>query len=210
MNFLAHVYLSGENNDIMIGNFIADHVKGNDIDDFRMEISRGIKLHRMIDDYTDHHPIFNQSKQRLSSTYRHYSGVLVDMFYDHFLAANWKDYCSENLYVYTRKKYRILMKNFLILPSETKKMLPFMMSTNWLASYKKLDFLQRALSGMAIRTPFKSGMENAVSDLKDDYDLYQAEFRSFFDEMMKFVQDEEGIILSQKISRQVETPDNRE
>jgi len=195
MNFLAHVYLSGDNRDVMIGNFIADQVKGNDIDDFRPGISRGIRLHRMIDDYTDHHPIFNESKQRLFKSYRHYSGVLVDMFYDHFLGANWKDYSHENLYAYTRKKYRILMRNFFILPSETKQMLPFMMKTNWLASYRKIEFLQRALSGMAIRTPYKSGMENAISDLKDDYELYEAEFRSFFLEIMSFVQKEEGINL---------------
>lgn len=198
MNFLAHTYLSGSDKDIMIGNFIADHVKGRDINNFRPGIVNGIKLHRKIDEYTDHHPIFNQSKQRLLKNYRHYSGVLVDMFYDHFLAANWKDYSSEDLHAYTRKKYRILMRNFLILPTETKQMLPFAMRTNWLASYRKLEFLQRALSGMAIRTPFKSGMENAVSDLKDDYDLYQEEFREFFDEIMNFVETEEGILLSHR------------
>ena len=92
MNFLAHLYLSGDNEDLIIGNFIADMVKGRQIENFQEEVVKGIELHRKIDYFTDNHAIVDQSKRRLRNKYRLYSGVIVDMFYDHYLAANWSEY----------------------------------------------------------------------------------------------------------------------
>src|SRR6188768_77560 len=98
MNFLAHLYLSGNDNKIMVGNFIADFVKGRvALNQFEPAIIRGIELHRAIDEYTDNHPVVTISKNRLRPTYRHYSGVIVDVFYDHFLARNWNTYHSDLL-----------------------------------------------------------------------------------------------------------------
>ena len=108
------------------------------------------------------------------------------MFYDHFLAANWHDYSDEDLIEFTSKTYKLLLWNFFILPAKTKKILPFMAGSNWLASYANLDFLQRSLHGMAMRTPFESGMENAVTDLKSDYNKYLGEFNGFFPEVIDF------------------------
>ncbi|NOX47209.1 MAG: DUF479 domain-containing protein [Chlorobi bacterium] len=186
MNYLAHVYLSGENEETLIGNFIADHVKGKAILGFSEGIKAGIKLHREIDRFTDSHPQFLKSKKRLARNYRKYAGVIVDMFYDHFLAANWQVYSDEGLEAFTHRVYRILMKKYLILPSKTKYILPFMAKSNWLMNYGNLEGLHRALSGIAKRTPFESGMENATEDLKNDYGLYEEEFREFFPEVVKF------------------------
>jgi len=141
-----------------------------------------------------------QSTHRLSNKYHKYSGVIIDMYWDHFLADNWADYSDEDILSFTRRNYKILMKNFLILPAKTKRILPFMMSTNWLASYARLDFLQKCFEGMAIRTPFNSGMENAVSDLKEDYESFRLEFEKFFPEIIEYVQNVEGITISQKSS----------
>src|SRR5258708_857949 len=90
MNFLAHVYLSGDHSKVLVGNFIGDFVKGKYLRDrYEPEIAKGIELHRAIDYFTDLHPIVRQSKNRLRPKYNHYSGIIVDIFYDHFLAANW-------------------------------------------------------------------------------------------------------------------------
>jgi acyl carrier protein phosphodiesterase len=186
MNYLAHVYLSGENEEILIGNFIADHVKGKAILGFSDGIKAGIKLHREIDRFTDSHPRFLMSKNRLAKKYRKYAGVIVDMFYDHFLAANWHDYSDEGLEVFTHRVYWILMKKYFILPPKTKYILPFMAKSNWLMNYGNLEGLHRALSGIAKRTHFESGMENATEDLKKDYELYEQEFRVFFPEVLRF------------------------
>ncbi len=186
MNFLAHVYLSGENEETIIGNFIADHVKGNRINRYSPGIIAGIQLHREIDTFTDSHPIFLASKARLQKKYKKYSGVIVDMFYDHFLSANWPDYSEEDITSFTNRIYRIAIKRYFILPPKTKRLLPFMARSNWLAGYGTLEGIDRALTGMSGRTPFKSGMENAAGDLKRDYSLYKTEFQQFFPEVIRF------------------------
>ena len=189
MNFLAHLFLSGEDGEIIVGNFIADHVKGNSINKFSAGIKNGIYFHREIDAFTDNHPIFIQSKNRLAGNYRKYAGVIVDMFYDHFLSANWADYSNERLETFTKRMYKIILKRFLILPSKTKRILPFMAKDNWLMAYGTTEGIHRALSGMAKRTPFESGMENAVEDLKKDYKIYKGEFQKFFPEVISFSQE---------------------
>ncbi len=186
MNFLAHIYLSGYNEDIIIGNFIADNVKGKDIENYSETVKKGIKLHRKIDYYTDNHIAVKSSKKRLQNKYHKYSGVIVDIYYDHFLAANWYNYSNENINDFASRAYKIFYKNFLILPNKTKAFLPLMISSNWLVNYSKLEFLQRVFKRMAHNTSFDSGMENAVEDLKKDYSLYRLEFNVFFPDIIKF------------------------
>ncbi len=103
MNFLAHLYLSGNDEQLMIGNFIADSVKGSSYKNFPDGIKRGILLHRAIDFYSDNHSVFLKSVERLRPNYHKYAGVIVDIFFDHFLAKNWKEY-SENPYRTTQSK----------------------------------------------------------------------------------------------------------
>ncbi|MCD4728990.1 MAG: ACP phosphodiesterase [Bacteroidales bacterium] len=195
MNFLAHLYLSGDNDSIIIGNFIADHVKGNGINKFDTGIRNGILLHRNIDQFTDSHPQFILSKNRLVPNYRKYAGVIVDMYYDHFLSAFWQHYSDEPIEKFTRRMYRILLKRFLILPPKTKRILPFMAKDNWLVGYGKLEGLGRALAGMAYRTPFNSGMENAIRDLQDNYSLFKQEFEAFFPEIIEYANKQKAILL---------------
>ena len=195
MNFLAHLYLSGDNEDIITGNFIADHVKGNRINKFGNGIRKGIRLHRDIDHFTDSHPQFILSKNRLAPTYRKYAGVIVDMYYDHFLSAFWRDYSDEPIEKFTRRMYRILLRRFLILPPKTKRILPFMAKDNWLVGYGNPEGLGRALAGMAYRTPFNSGMENAINDLQDNYALFKQEFEAFFPEIIEYANKQKAILL---------------
>jgi acyl carrier protein phosphodiesterase len=193
MNFLAHLYLSGDDKDIILGNLIADSVKGKDFERFRAGVQAGIKLHRKIDEFTDNHPLVKQSKERLRHKYHKFSGVVVDMFYDHFLAANWEQYSSADLYEVTVKAYEILIINIPILPSRIRKVLPFMLASNWLYSYRDLDMMKRYFTGMAKRTSFYSGMEGAVEDLKKGYPLYKVEFEAFFPELVAFAEVENGM-----------------
>lgn len=187
MNFLAHIYLSGNNEDLIFGNFIADAVKGKAVENYRMSIQEGIRLHRDIDNFTDKHHIFKKSRQRLMDKYHKFSGVIVDMYYDHFLAANWQEYSTENLDIFVDNAYKILKRNFFLLPSRYKMILPFMISSNWLVNYAQFNRLQNNFERMAKRTTFESGMENAVFDLKKDYNQYNQEFREFFPEIIRFV-----------------------
>lgn len=187
MNFLAHLKLSGDNEHIMLGNFIADHIKGNKFEKLPDDVIRGVLLHRKIDYYTDHHPEFIKSRVRLQPNYHKYSGVIVDIFYDHFLAANWSMFSKIKLSHYSSFVYGMLLKNYSILPRHTKKILPFIIMQNWLTNYRNFDGLQRSFSGMARRAKFKSNMENVLVDLKKDYNEYRAEFLRFFPDIQDYV-----------------------
>ena len=187
MNFLAHLYLSGDNHKIMLGNFIGDFVKGrNALEQFDPEIIRGIQLHRAIDEFTDSHPIVTVSKNRLRPKYRHYSGVIVDVFYDHFLARNWDTYHPELLPDFADKAYGVIQSHDPILPKEVKFMMPYMIKGNWLVNYARTEGIHRALSGMARRTPYESKMEQSVEDLKKNYAEFSQEFATFFPTLKQF------------------------
>lgn len=186
MNFLAHLYLSGSDEEIITGNFIADHVKGDAIMKYTPRIQSGIRLHREIDVFTDAHKVFQKSRERLKVNYHKYSGVVTDMFYDHFLSAEWKAYSEESLEDFSDRMHSIIIKRFPILPDKSQRFIAYLKKFNWLTGYGTFEGLGRALNGMAIRTPYKSGMENAVADLRKDYELYKSEFVEFFPEIVVF------------------------
>lgn len=186
MNFLAHLYLSPKNKDIMMGNFFADGIQGNKFQHYNNDIKKGIKLHREIDTFTDQHPIVKRSKQRLHDRYRLYKGVIIDIFYDHFLAKNWQDYSAIPLDVYVNSIYKLLNSEFSNLPEQTQYMLPFMVEHNWLFNYQFKEGIQRVLSGMNRRTQNKSQMNLAIEDLEIHYEEFENDFTSFFQELMHF------------------------
>ncbi len=186
MNFLAHIYLSGDNDQLKIGNFMADSIKGKKYLQYPEEIKKGIILHRAIDYYTDTHPVFKQSTQRLFSSYSHYSGIIVDIFYDHFLAANWKNYSEVPLERYTLDFYYLLEQNQEVLPPKVRNFMPYMIENNWLLSYAKIEGIKKVLSGMNNRTGRKSGMNEATIELKEYYKEFKTEFETFFKDIQVF------------------------
>lgn len=186
MNFLAHIYLSGENDKITIGNFMADSIRGKSYKKYPIDIQKGILLHREIDTFTDAHPIVRQSTKRLHKNYGHYSGVIVDILYDHFLAKNWEDYSTTPLTVYTESFYNVLEDAFEILPLRIQKLMPFMIADNWLLNYSKMEGIQRVLDGMNRRTKYKSKMNEATNELKKHYTEFEEEFTLFFEELIIF------------------------
>jgi len=187
MNFLAHLYLSGDSDEIRIGNFIGDSVKGKYFDNFPKGIQQGISLHRKIDYYTDNHKVVKRSIVRLRPYLGKYAGVAIDMFYDHFLAANWEQYSSEKLDEFIQSSYKIMNDNMEFLPDRTKHMLPHMIADNWLLSYADVSGIDKALKGMARRTTFESNLENASSYLEKNYSSFKADFEEFFPDLKDFV-----------------------
>ena len=186
MNYLAHLYLSFDQEEIMVGNFIADAIKGRQIEKYTGDILKGIRLHRQIDTYTDSHPIVAQSKARIRSKYRKYAGVVVDMYYDHFLAANWASYSDVSLQQFTKSAYRSLFKYYLQMPAKMKRILPAMAIGNWLASYADADNIGLALRGMSTRTRFDSGIEHGKTELLMHYPDLKNDFEIFFPELIRY------------------------
>ncbi|MGL1887369.1 MAG: acyl carrier protein phosphodiesterase [Reichenbachiella sp.] len=176
---MAHIYLSFDHDMITVGNVIADFVKGNKFNDYERGIKNGILIHREIDSYTDQHSIFLQGKRRLSE-YRHYSGVIMDMFYDHFLSKNWHEYSDEPLQDFTKRNYQLFLKHEHIIPEQANYLIHHMQKGDWLYNYQRIEGIQFALTGLSRRTKFKSGMELATKNLQEDYLLLEEEFRAFF------------------------------
>ena len=186
MNYLAHIYLSGDNELITIGNFIADGIRGKKYKTYQNDIQTGILLHRNIDTFTDAHTTVRQSTKRLHKNYGHYSGVIVDILYDHFLAKNWKNYSNIPLAYYIDGFYNSLENNFKILPQRIQQMMPYMIADNWLLSYASIEGIAKVLEGMNRRTKNRSQMNLAVNELQEFYNEFEDEFTRFFDELIIF------------------------
>lgn len=186
MNFLAHIYLSFDNPEVTLGNFFADHIRGNKYKHLPNNVQKGVLLHRAIDTYTDAHPVPRKSSKRLHKNYSHYSRVIVDIYYDHFLAKNWDDYSQTPLKQFAEDFYALLERNYDLLPLGTRRMLPYMVADNWLYNYSHLEGISRVLHGMNRRTQNKSKMNHAIVDLEEHYSDFENEFRAFFQELITF------------------------
>lgn len=169
-----------------MGNFFADAVKGNKFQHYNLDIQKGIRLHREIDSYTDQHEIVKQSKRRLDNQYGHFKGVIIDIFYDHFLAKNWNTYSEIPLDLFVNSVYTLLQDNFDILPEKTQYMLPYMQQYDWLFNYQYLKGIEDVLNGMNKRTGNISKMHLAIADLKEHYSDFESDFKLFFEDLRNF------------------------
>lgn len=186
MNYLAHTFLSGNDDELLIGNFIADGVRGKQAQAFSPGIIRGITLHRAIDAFTDTHPVVAETKNRLRTKYKKYAPVIADMYYDHFLASRFELYADVPLEIYTSEVYKLITSYQAILPARVQHLFAHMKQHNWLLSYAQLNGIGQALTGMSQRTTFNSGMETAVYELQENYTLYEQEFALFFPELVTY------------------------
>ncbi|WP_292900675.1 acyl carrier protein phosphodiesterase [Nonlabens sp.] len=189
MNYLAHIYLSKEDKELRIGNFIADAVKGKDFSRFPIRVAQGIILHRHIDTFTDTHPVVRKSKDLIRGTYGHWSGVIVDMYYDHFLAANWLDFHEMPLSDYVQGFYKDLQEQHDILPERVQRFLPYMIEQNWLYNYATVEGISRIFEQMNHRTKGKSNMNFAPIELLKYYQELEKHFRIFFKDLKNHVEE---------------------
>ncbi|WP_392347638.1 ACP phosphodiesterase [uncultured Polaribacter sp.] len=178
----------------MIGNFIADHIQGNKYEGFSTEIQQGIFLHREIDTFTDAHEVVRKSKRRLHERYRHYDGVIIDIFYDYFLAKNWASYSEIPLELFTKSVYNLLDEIKLDLPIKSQQFINYMIEYNILFNYKYKDGIEKVLNGMNKRTKGKSQMNLAIEDLHCLEAEFEADFTLFFKELIAHTNQELKII----------------
>lgn len=163
---------------------MADGIHGKHFDNFPTDVQKGIILHRAIDTFTDAHPIFRQSTKRLHANYHHYSGIIVDIFYDHFLAKNWNTYSDEKLEYFIERFYQSLKDNYESLTLKTQKMMPDMIDNNWLLSYQTIAGIENVLVNMDNRMKREANMRFAVAELKIFYSEFEQEFTTFFEELI--------------------------
>jgi len=198
MNFLAHIYLSGDSDDVLAGNFIGDFVKGRTYLKYPENIRTGILLHRKIDEFTDNHMATRECKSYVNEKYNKYAGVVVDIFYDHFLATHWKNYSSIPLDEYSQKKYKILGKYFEIFPKEVQHFFPNFLKRNWLQAYTTIEGIRSVLERMANWTTIPDFSAFAMEKLKENHTELRDLFFEFFSDIRNYVSTEYSIVLNGK------------
>lgn len=187
MNYLAHLYLADDDPESIIGSLMGDFAKGRIDDQLAPGIRRGIVVHRMTDSFTDAHAIFRGSKRRLRPEFRRYGGILVDLYYDHFLALQWTRYSDVALEDFSRKVYRILEGHRKDLPPRMQRSVSYMIANDLLLSYREVDGIRRALKGIEGRLKRESRLSEAVVDLEHNHQVLAADFSAFFPELIGYV-----------------------
>ena len=188
MNYLAHLYLSGESDEVKLGNFIGDFVKGNKYQNYPGQVAFGIKLHRSIDTFTDGHPDVKTCTNFLKPGYGRHAGIVSDVFFDHFLAANWTDYSTVSLRQFAKHVHAVLLSNFGMLPFRVKQFLPFLIQHKRLESYAKIENLFQVLEIMSRHTSLPTKSTWAIEMLNKEYVQFEILFRRFFSELTAYVE----------------------
>lgn len=188
MNYLAHLHLSGADPGVRVGNFIGDHVKGQQFKRYSGPIQTGILLHRYIDDFTDRHPAFRQSSTLFKEGYGKYSGVVCDIVYDHFLAVNWGMYSDMALGAFIKESHRILMHHYFSLPNRVKQFLPFLINSRRLKNYQFIEGVEKTLSIMAGHSTLPDKAYWAIEQLEQNYGQIEDQFHLFFPEIISSTQ----------------------
>jgi acyl carrier protein phosphodiesterase len=186
VNFLAHLFLSGNVPELLVGNLMGDFVKGKLDGSFPPGIEQGILLHRGIDSFAGRNPHFIRSKRRLDQRFGLYRGVLVDLFYDHFLAAHWEDYADRPLSVSITDAWQILRRRTEILPERFRRIMPHLFE-EWLPSYREISGIGATLGRMSrFRIKRANRLAEGIEELRRHYGELDADFLQFFLEMMEF------------------------
>lgn len=193
MNFLAHFFLSNKIENIVIGNFLGDFVRGDKYKEYPEEIAKGILLHRNIDTFTDQHPIILQTNKRLHADFGKYAPVITDIYYDHFLGVHFDKYKFENqskkdtLSDFSTFIYQTLEKNYEVLPFSAQQVFLRMQEQNWLIHYATLYGMEQSLNGLSHRAKHATHLHESYNFLKQNYSSIEKDFLLFFPDIMQFV-----------------------
>ncbi|WP_242046272.1 MULTISPECIES: acyl carrier protein phosphodiesterase [Calothrix] len=192
MNWLAHLLLSEPNVESRLGNLLADIVKGAARQELNSYIQRGIACHLVIDRFTDSHIVVQRSKQRIDSSYRRFSGVLVDIFYDHFLAKNWSEYCNVSLDDFTAEIYSSFRAYPGQIPIMVREVISRVAAEDWLGSYRHVSGVEIALLRISKRLSRRCNrhlsLTPAINELITHYDALESDFQEFFPQLLSHVQ----------------------
>ncbi|MDB6068331.1 MAG: hypothetical protein JWR26_4539 [Pedosphaera sp.] len=188
MNWLAHLLLSEPTPAFRLGGILPDLASASALAGMPPEFQGGIRRHHQIDAYTDSHAIFRRSVHRFSPPFRRFGGILVDVFYDHFLASDWESYSDKSLPDFTSDFYASFESHRADIPPEVYERLLQMKAGNWLCSYGDVQGVATTLGriGSRLRRPFD--LAPAIAVLERDYKLFHGDFTAFFPEVTKHVQ----------------------
>lgn len=185
MNYLAHLHLGGSRPNQLLGSLYGDFVKGPLKGKFPAEVEAAIHLHRRLDAWTDQHPLVTEARLRFSPELRRYSGIVLDVFFDHALAINWVNYSKQPLGSFTQNVYQLLEKQP-SLPGRLAQVAPWLIKDDWLGRYQDFKVLKLVLSGISHRlkqpdllAPFWPELKNLYQPLLNDFELIYPQLIEF-------------------------------
>ena len=183
MNFLAHVFLSGPEAPLLVGNFLGDFLTNKEVAKLPPRFQDGVRLHRHIDSFTDQHPLVRASAQRLRAVHGRYAPVILDVFHDYILANHWDTYTEVPLKDFTRGVYDVLLDHLPLMPDFLQQRLPLMVADDWLFRYGTDDGLRFTMSRLGRRSSAPAFFENALDSLHLHYQPLVEEFHAFFPQL---------------------------
>lgn len=194
MNFLGHLYFSGNHYPLMIANLFGDFVKGKDYSYLPKIVQDGVTLHRSIDDYIDHHPAVTKLRRKLYTDLPKVAGIAIDLYFDHLLAKNWQYYHAvlladfvTSLFNYANRPENLTFENKFTYPKEFKHLLHIMYERDWLNKYTKIAGLQMASTGLSKRISFPNKLYQAPDVFVKHEEEITLVFRKYMDgACMKF------------------------
>lgn len=197
LNYLAHLYLSPQGEDAMLGSVLGDFVKGplnNGVTSrYGVEATRAIALHRKIDSYTDAHPVVTQSRRRITPERRRFAGIMIDIFYDHFLAKYWEEFHPVALATFTDDFYATLSRRHAELPQRLQRVADSMIERDWLGSYAHLESIDTALNRLSQRLRRGDALVGSAVELRQNYPQLESDFRRFLPDVVAFVRRNEEV-----------------
>ncbi len=188
MNYLAHFFLASHQGNARLGGFLADFVRGDDKQRYSKEIQFEIHIHKLIDAYTDSHPVVLNAKKLVEEKKRRYMGIALDVFYDHKLAQNWNRYSAVSLSEFTQQTYRILQDNHTLLPQNIQEFVPFLIQEDLLTAYKDMQGFAKTIRRLSRRLSKGDMLVNCISDIEEQYSAFSVGFDEFFPELIEYVQ----------------------
>jgi len=186
----VHLFLAGPDPGHQLGGLMGDFVKGPIPEDYPRAIAQGLHLHRRIDSFSHNNLHTRRSRNRLSEKYGHGRGIIIDIFYDHFLASSWSRYSPEPLEDFAKRVYELLKVHHQTLPGDLKLVAPRMIEHNWLVSYQHFEVVGKALQKISQRLSKPLPLAEATEDLTCHEKCLRADFREFMKEAAMFVNTE--------------------
>ncbi len=188
MNYLAHLHIAEHTKTSFLGNFLGDFVKGNPEGRFNTKVVQGIRLHRFVDSYTDHHPLIKSTKLLFQKELRRFSPISLDMFWDHCLAKHWLTFHDQPLSLFSRQAEVIIAEEshelLQALPERFEKVSQLVWQYKWFEHYAEIKNIDIALQRIALRSPRMARLAGTFATLLEHYDLLSSIFFELYPEVL--------------------------
>ena len=187
MNWLAHLRLSPAPALVRLGNLCGDFVAGVELSTLHPQLQRGVQLHRAIDRFVDAHPVVQRARQRLQPPFRRFAGVLLDVWFDHFLARDWAQHGDgQSLPQFLADVHQDLRTHHTVLPAPLQRVAPRFCADGWLEGYASVDGIARVLGLMARRLTRPTPLAFGAELLRADYAAVERDFAALWPELVAF------------------------